>query len=70
MLLDTTVLPTAASLRQPVRLREEIVDANREIVIGRQQTGAARDDAVAIGSVSQANAISNLSFKPINRRMA
>ena len=48
MLLLTTVLPMAASARHCGRLLKQVVDRHREVVVRRQQAGAARDDAMAV----------------------
>ena len=46
---DTSVLPIAASARQPGAVRVEVLDRDREVVVRVHQPGVGRDDAVPVG---------------------
>ncbi len=48
MLLETSVLPTPASARQRGRLAIQVRNGRGQVMVGIQQAGAARDDAVAV----------------------
>ena len=49
MLLDTTVLPTAAVAGQPGRLAKRYAIGDAQVVVRIHQPRAAADDAVAVG---------------------